>query len=282
MPVWRRCPAVVQDSQRVGAQDRRDSGAPLVPASWGTPQHLPWSRQLSPSTLVAWRVTIRSSCRGESAGGSRPTSPSRRRPQDHRILDRPCGIAGERHPAPSARELIEPWSVQRLDPPVLGLWRRTAQVEPPAAVSRHDHRSLNEAAPKMSRWTSQTEENQYAVGRAGDHDTDPSALVERAAHPIGQPENAVDQHAARRPGPVARTRRRCGDHHVGAGITRLADPCAPPWKCPRRNVDFGTRNLPRRGPRAEGEATQGGRLGLRHRSGRPPRPHTLRMSSRAP
>ena len=72
----------------------------------------------------------------------------------------------------------------------------------------------NEAAPNASRPTSQTVVEPDAVGRPGDDDADPAALVQRAAHAVGQPEDSVDQHAARGTGPVPRSGGGRGYHHL--------------------------------------------------------------------
>jgi hypothetical protein len=48
---------------------------------------------------------------------------------DHRIFDRPSIITGQYDVAITERQLLGPFGVQRIDPPVLGIRSSAAEVE---------------------------------------------------------------------------------------------------------------------------------------------------------
>ena len=220
-------PAVVEHGQRIRGEDGGDPGAAGVPASPGVPvSTAPRSVQTRPSALVAYRVTIRSSWPGSVERVAADPHPPAGRPSRTITgsLTAQLAVAGKHH-VPTPRRPSAPGSVgiQRLDPPVLRAraWRSSGRAASHRRCGTITGRS-NEAAPKASRYTSETGSNRTPSVGAGHHHAHPAALVQRPADPVGQPEDAVDQHTARRPGPVARASGGRRDDHLRVVVAGMA------------------------------------------------------------
>ena len=61
---------------------------------------------------------------------------------DHRILDRALIITGQYEVTITERQLLRPFGVQCIDPPVLGIGSSAAEIETPTDIGRHDHWTL--------------------------------------------------------------------------------------------------------------------------------------------
>ena len=150
-----------------------------------------------------------------------PGVPRRPSPKNHRVLDRRrshCpGTPSAAHPRPTARR---PIGLERLDPPVLGVRRRAAEIQPPTGIrpiSRGDQdRPLERGRTEVvAVHLGDPLERQPVVG-AGDHHAHPTAGVERPAHPVHEPERPVDEQRAGGARPVARPLVRRLDDDLGA------------------------------------------------------------------
>ena len=141
--------------------------------------------------------------------------------RDHRVLDAGVAVALV-HPASYAvGQSLDRVGGQAVDPPVLGARGRAGQVEPPAALAeRHEHRPLEGlGAERLARHLGDRLEGDPVLG-AGDDHRDAAPVGQRPADPPGQPEHAVDEDGARRPGPVARARTGCGHHDLDVVVGR--------------------------------------------------------------
>ena len=133
---------------------------------------------------------------------------------DHRVLDRGAGVAGQHHAAALRLEAARVACLEHLDAPVLGARRGAAQIQAPATVrGGHQGRALQRLSPQFLAANGEKCLEVLAVGRAGDrHGVTPP-------HPIGtaQPVRQVGFPVAvsgawgSSPGPRPGSGRRDGD-----------------------------------------------------------------------
>ena len=213
--------AVVQHDQRLRAQDGRHPRAALIPRARCGPQHLavPVPRQPVGAGGVGRRHPILlARFRQRVAADPRPP---RTCPADlhDRILHGERVRAGEDDRSLAGRQPGRVVRVDRLDPPVLGLRRGAADVQPPAALRSPDEaRALEGVRPESVTLDPGDRLETLAVLGAGDHGLHAAGLVAlgagRAAHPVAQPVDAVVEERVWRAGPVAGASVRCRDDHA--------------------------------------------------------------------
>src|SRR5215211_1211306 len=100
---------------------------------------------------------------------------------DHRILDRPLIITCKHRVAITKWQVLWPRPVQCINPPVLGVWGGTAEIETPAKISRQDHRALKGGGPERLTTHLADRLEIDSVARLSDNDADSAARVERPA-----------------------------------------------------------------------------------------------------
>jgi hypothetical protein len=112
-------------------------------------------------------------------------------------------------------QILWPLRVQRIDPPMLGVWGRTAEIQTPPRISWQDHRAF-EGGSTESLATDLTYRLEVdSIAGLGDDDADSSTGVERPSDAVRQPEKPVHEYATGTTSPVARASVRSGDHHLG-------------------------------------------------------------------
>ena len=138
--------------------------------------------------------------------------PVLRRVADHDVLPGRSVVAGQDDGPLSGGQVGGVLRLDRLDPPMLGVQRRAADVEPPALPvgQRHQRGTFQRRALELCAGHRGHRLEVHAVRGAGDHVGETPALGHRPAQPVGQPIGAVVVDRARPAGPESGTRHQEG------------------------------------------------------------------------